>query len=142
MSWVSYSLVQSTQSSEIQFEDLVTFESVYGVAVSQGGLRTVESTALVFTGFPITGTVYNLRLELSVNRLARIQDRVIQLWIDSKPWGSNLANLAAENRSIYSWNNLNLQWRTDYGVIIDLQPHTQYPSSNTVQIRSVRLETF
>jgi hypothetical protein len=141
MIWRSYSSVVSTEPLEVPFDNLSSLEPVVGVAVSQGGLRTVQSTALVFSGFAISGTVTGIDLELSINRLARIQDKTIQLWVNGAAYAANLADLAAGNRHIYSWRNLDLSWQTDYGVLIDLQPHSQYPSSNLVTIRTVRLRT-
>lgn len=141
MTWLSYSSVVSTEPLEIPFDNLQSLEPIVGVAVSQGGLRTVETTALVFTGFAISGRVTSIDLELSVNRLARIQDKIIQLWINGAAYSSNLADPTASNLHVYSWRGLDLSWQTDYGVIIDLQPHSQYPSSNLVTVRSVRLRT-
>lgn len=141
MIWHSYSSVVSTEPLEVPFVNLSSLEPVVGVAVSQGGLRTVESTALVFSGFGISGTVTGLDLELSVNRLARIQDKTIQLWVNGAAHSANLADLDAGNRHIYSWRGLDLTWQSDYGVIIDLRPHSQYPSNNLVTVRSVRLRT-
>ena len=139
MSYRGYTQVTAIESGEIQYDRLVSVEPAVGVGKSTGGLLTEQATALVFTGFDITGTVRGLELKLEVTRLARTQDKTIQLWVNGAATGPNLADLTAGDVHVYTWTDLDLEWDSSMGVVIDLQPHTQYPSSNTIYIRSVGL---
>ncbi len=139
MSYQGYTQVVAIEPSEIQYDRLVSVEPAVGVGKSTGGLFTEQATALVFTGFNITGTVNSLELRLEVSRLARTQDKTIQLWVNGTAVGPNLADLSAADVHVYTWHDLDLEWNSTMGVVIDLQPHTQYPSSNTIYIRSVGL---
>lgn len=141
MTWRSYTRVTATEPNEIQFQGLTSSTPVVGTSTSSGRLITVESTALVFTGFDIAGVVGSIELRLRVDRLARTQDKTIQLWWDGAARAANLADARAEDVWIYRWEDVNTAWSEDHGVIIDLQPHAQFPSANTVYIRSVELRS-
>lgn len=124
---------------------------VSGVATSRGPLVQRGSRSLIFTGFnfPTGLTVLGIELELVVDRLARVQDRVIQLWFN-QPIGLNKRNLLSENRQLYGggsdlWSlpeGFNSWSAPNFGVIIDLQPHTEYPSNNLVYFRSLSLSLY
>jgi hypothetical protein len=133
-----------------QVSNISTLQPVYAVATSRGPLATRGSQSLLFSNFGITdtATVLGIELELSVSRLARIQDNVIQLWYRGSAQGQNKANLAAEDLQLYGgatdlWGTKNISV-TDpsFAVMIDLQPHTQYPSSNTVYLRSLSIRIY
>lgn len=121
---------------DIDVSTLVSTAPVTGVATARGALVTRESDGLLFSGFGFTGTVTGLELHLTVSRLARIQDRVIQFYNAGSTLGANLADLAAEDTHIYRLDGA-FDIGSDFGVIVDVGPHTQYPSANTVYIRSV-----
>lgn len=139
MIWRRHTRVQSIEPNEVQFLNLTSERPIVGTATSSGALITDESTALVFTGFDIQGTVTGIELRLSVSRLARTQDKTIRLWWDSAPQAENLADPRAADVWIYRWDNINTVWTENHGVVIDLQPHPTIPSANTVHIRSVEL---
>ncbi len=140
--WRTYTIVQPLEGDEIQFESLGSVAPAVGTSTATGRLLTQETTALVFKGFAITGVVNTIELRLRVSRLARIQDKTIQLWIGGEAWGENLADLSAEDEWVYTWTGLDHEWGAEDGVVIDLQPHRQYPSSNTICIRSVQLRAL
>ncbi len=150
-------IIQEVQSTETGFTDgkglldrpfnVNSIMPVYGVATSRGGLVTSGSRSLVFRDFGITnpGTVTGIELELEITRLARVQDKTIQLWVNGSAQGRNLADLSAPDVKVYGsstelWGvpGVNV---TDpgFGFLIDLQPHTQYPSNNTVYLRKLIL---
>lgn len=124
---------------------------VIGQATSTGRLKLQGSRSLVFTdfGFPEGITVQGIELELRVDRLARVQDRVIQLWL-SQAIGVNKFNLSSADRQLYGgdqdlWSlpeGFNSWSAANFGVVIDLQPHTQYPSNNLVYVRSLALTLY
>jgi hypothetical protein len=139
MSYFGYTSFQTLENNEIQFSNLTSINPVVGVATSRKGLILKGSSALLFTGFPLSGNIQTLELKLHVSRLSRVQDKTIQIWHNGSIINENVANLEANDIQTYVWNNLNIEWNENSGVVIDLQPHTQYPSANTVYIRSVDL---
>lgn len=129
--------------------DLTTVRPLTGVtSTGTGRLLTVEANSLLFTAFGFdtgTYTVQGIEVQLVTQRLARIQDRVVQLHYQQLV-GNNLADLAAEDLQHYgSADNLwgldqALPWNSSqFGVVIDLQPHTSIPSNNTALIFSVSM---
>jgi hypothetical protein len=89
-----------------------------------------------------------IQVRLVTQRLARIQDKVIQLWDGERTIGENRQNLQAENDQLYGGDFDRWGLKSDYGiptdssdfgVVIDLQPHTEIPCSDTVYIRSVTM---
>jgi hypothetical protein len=161
MSWTKWHTpkkVKSIASDEIEFTDgddvldstsnIASMAPVKGVSTSYGELVTLESQSLVFTdfGFDVDNDkVTGIEVELHVTRLARIQDRVVQLWKNNKAAGINKADLDAAD--IWSYGGSNDIWKTQrnnfnnsgFGLLLDFQPHTRYPSSNTVYLRRVRM---
>ena len=121
--------------------------SVLAVATSYGQLRSIGSRTLVFTNFNVgsTGTVTGIELELTVTRLSRIQDSIVQLWYQGAPIGLNRANLAAADIQRYGsntdlWDIGTVDFSDpSFGVVINLQPHTQYPSNNLIYLRELKL---
>ncbi len=140
MNFRTHTSVTALEPQEIQYDtDLGSLQPVRSVGVSRGGLNSEGASALLFSGYDYTGTVSSVTLRLSVDRQARIQDKTIDLWHSGTKLGLNRADLSAENVWVYTWTGLNLEWTAESGVVVDLQPHTQYPSSSTVRIRSVEL---
>lgn len=155
------------ESKEIKYTDgddvLDSVQNIYsakpavGVAMSYGDILTSdgevssEPQTLLFTdfGFDVDSTlVSGIQVQLHVSRLGRIQDRLIQIWNGARNLGHNKANLDAEDIQLYGdetdlWKTRNLDFTlTDFGVAVDLQPHTQYPSNNTVYLRSIKMRLF
>lgn len=110
-----------------------------GIATSQGRIRTQGTDTLLYSGFGYSGVVQALRLHLSLSRFARIQDRVIQLYYAGQLQGANLAKHSASDNEIYEFQGP-FTLDSEFGVAIDLQPHLQYPSVNTLYIRRVAME--
>ena len=124
-------------------QDIITVTSVRGNAAAHGGLLTREANSLVFRnyGFSIgASTVQAIEIQLSVTRLSRIQDRVVQLYYNAAI-GANLADLTAGDVHVYTasatpgvdYSSVN------FGCVVDLGPHQSYPSNNTIVIRSVAM---
>lgn len=149
--------VDQIASSEIQFLEpqsstryLTTVLPVLGIANSAGRILSTGSRSLIFTDFPIPAglTVTGVELTVAVTRLARIQDSVIQLHYQGSLVGRNLARLDSEDTTVYGgasnlWGTENIDFHhPSFGVCIDLQPHTEYPSSNLVYLRSVILALY
>lgn len=147
-------------------DSLITVVAIFGTAVNSGQILARGSQTLVFSDWRIQpSTVVGVELMLTVSRLARVQDRVIQFhteplhWLnDSVLWdredmtfaatavhSRNLADLAAADHHVYGgpqnlWGTDTHAW-TDptLALHIDLQPHSQYPSSQLAHIRHVQL---
>ncbi len=150
-------IIQEITSSEIGFTDgagaldrpfnVNSVMPISAVANSSGKLISEGSRSLVFRDFGIVnpGTVTGIELELEITRLARVQDKTIQIWYDGELLGKNRADLTAADLHIYGgssdlWNASGIDYTSDqFGFLIDLQPHTQYPSSNTVYLRRLIL---
>lgn len=122
-------------------QDIITTTSVRGIAAASGGLLTREANSIIFRnyGFTLgTGTVQAVEIQLSVTRLSRIQDRVVQLYYNAAT-GANLADLTAGDVHVYASPALvGVDYaHPNFGCVIDLGPHQSYPSNNTIVIRSV-----
>lgn len=155
--WKSPRQQQYVESDEVQFKRsqtggvLTSARAISGRGNFYGELITTESTAIAFTdfGFELNGKVVEeIELFLHVSRLGRTQDKVIKLWTGEKPFGKNRADLSAEDENTYSGRLKDWELATaknvpyessDFGAYVDLQPHTEYPSSVTVYIRNVKM---
>jgi hypothetical protein len=151
-------IVEPVTNGEIAFSDgvepldqvrnIVTVTPILAVATSNSrSLLAKGSQSLIFRDFaiPSNSTVVGIELLLTVTRLARVQDRQIQLCVAGQAQGNNRAVQTAEDSHVYGgptdlWGTASIEFHNpQFGVIIDLQPHAQYPSSNTVYLRSVIL---
>lgn len=158
MAWTSWKQPRKTQeleSNEIPFDQVprdnafTSSKPVSGIGNFFGGLTTRESTAIAFTdfGFDTEGKeVVGVELFLHASRLGRSQDKVISLYFND-PVGLNRSDLAATDEYTYegdlaSWGveNLDIDFTSEnFGVVVDLQPHTQYPCNVTIYIRRVQV---
>ena len=133
-------------------QGISSFASVFpvrSISTSFGTFTREESNSLLFTGFGMPDAIpLGIEVRLVTQRLARIQDKVIQLWDGTQTIGENRQNLRAENDQVYGGDFDRWGLRSDYaiptaspdfGVVVDLQPHTEYPCSDTVYIRSVTM---
>ena len=156
-SWHTARVIQQLGEDPVEYSDgdatldtvnnVISRQPLRGVATSTGrALNTVQGRSLLYRDFGFNpGSVQAVQLELSVQRFARIQDRQIQLWLGSEI-GENLADLSAANFNQYGGSD-GLGWAItpinpgvpEFGVIIDLQPHTKYPSADRPIIEWVRL---
>lgn len=147
-SWLYPRTVTYKETDEGNFVDItdsLNIISVYPVvtsAYSTGRLEGTETNALLFANYAVSGLASRAELRLHVSRLGRIQDKTIRLWDGSSWIGENRATLDAVDVYTYTWDDLAVDLTADFGVVVDLQPHTQYPSSNTVYIRSVQMRFF
>lgn len=121
---------------------LISLEPIYGVAVSNGNINQYGSEALLFKNFLSGGTATAVQATIKVDRVGRIQDKLIQLYDGTKLVGKNAANLSAENTHIYEWANVNYALDSNFGVVIDYQPNLTTPSRERLIIRSVLLRFF
>ena len=144
--WLSPRTVTYFETDEVEFADItrsVDIVSVYPVttsAFSTGELAGTETNALLFADYAASGIAEAAELRLHVSRLGRIQDKTIRLRSNSEWIGENAADLSAVDVYTYSWQDISVNIDSDLGVVIDLQPHTEYPSSNTVYIRNVQMK--
>ena len=122
------------------------------ISTSYGTFIREESNSLVFTdfGFPAVQP-QGIEMRLRARRVARIQDKTIQLWNGSRTISENLQNLRAEDEQIYGGEND--RWGipfaesipvsdSEFGVVVDLQPHVEYPCADLVFIRSVAMRLY
>lgn len=139
--------MQKTGSSQFS-----SARSVYSISTSYGTFERRESNSVAFTGFGFQDCVpVGIEVKLVTQRLARIQDKRVQLWDGEQLIGDNKQNLNAENTQLYGSDFDRWGLKTDYhipvsshsfGVVIDLQPHTEIPCSETVYIHSVSMRLF
>jgi hypothetical protein len=157
-SWHSATQITQLEQDQIAYtdgagpldnpRDLTTVQPLRGIHTGTGRLLTSEANALLFSGFGFdteSYTVQGIEVQLNTQRLARIQDRTIQLHYQQAQ-GVNRANLLAEDVQHYGsaddlWGlDQALPWSMpQFGVVVDLQPHVSIPSNNTVLIYSVSL---
>lgn len=160
MAWTKWLLprsVERLETDQIDFTDgdsvlnrttdLVSVLPVYGIGTSASdtAVNVYGSNSLLFRDFGFSGgTVGGIELETNVVRLSRVRDRVVQLWNGALAG----VNRASENYDqIQRYGSISDTWGTTgidftnsgFGVVVDLQPHPQYPSSTTIIIRSVRI---
>lgn len=138
-------------SSITKFEDdsvimdtvgLISLEPIYGVAVSEGRINQYGSEALLFKNFLSSGTATAIKATIKVDRVGRIQDKVIQLYDGDKLVGKNVADLKAENTHVYEWSDISYTLNSNFGIVIDYQPNLTTPSRERLIIRSVLLRFF
>lgn len=122
------------------------------ISTSYGTFIREESNSLVFTDFGFDNVVpQGIEMRLRARRVARIQDKTIQLWNGSRTISENLVNLSAEDEQIYGGENN--RWgipktesipvsSENFGVVVDLQPHVDYPCADLVYIRSVAMRLY
>ena len=136
-------------------EGLASRENVSSISTSYGSFISRDTDSLLFSdwGLPsnVFHTVTGIELLLETQRLARIQDKTIQIWSGRNLVGENQQNLDAENTQTYGgpnslWgvapHNLTDISRREWGIVIDLQPHTSIPCNETVYIHRVRLRVW
>jgi len=133
-------------------EDFVSARPVKSISTSFGTFIREESNSVVFTdwGFEL-GAVEGIEVRIQAARVARIQDKTVQLWDGTKTVGENLADLSAGDDHVYG--SASDRWgvpasfgfpldSSDFGVVIDLQPHREIPCSDTVVLRSVKMRIY
>lgn len=127
-----------------QTRDIISMAPLRATSTSTGALTQDQTNSLLFRNFGFAvESVVGIELRLVVDRLARIQDRTVQLYYQALV-GRNLANPLSENEQVYGgdlWGlDQALPWNDPlFGIVIDLQPHQSYPSSNPAVIRTVEL---
>lgn len=152
--WKTPQFAQEIDQQEIEVtgtgtRNWTSTQPVKSISTSFGTFEKTESNAVFFGNFGFDpGVVVGIEVRLRVSRLARIQDKTIQLAVDSAAISENRADLAAEDLNIYGGDFDRWGITSDkpipveseqFGVIIDLQPHESIPSSETVYIRSVSM---
>ena len=132
--------ITTFQNDAVDILNGVSVRPVTGVTSTfGGGLIQQGSDALLYSNFAYTGAATTITARLIVSRLARVQDRIIQLYNGTQLIGVNQANLDASDDQQYVFTG-NFTVNPSFGIVIDLGPHTQYPSSTTVYIRDLSLE--
>lgn len=129
--------------------DFVSVIPVRSISTSFGTFIREESNSLVFTDFGLPAVQpLGIEVKLIATRLARIQDKTIQLVYQNQPISENKQNLLAADTHVYGdahdrWGitsdrNIPIE-SSEFGVIVDLQPHTSIPCASTVYIRSIQM---
>jgi len=115
-----------------------------------GGVNS--STQLWCTNFqiPLLENITGIELKLVTQRLARIQDYVIQLTYDNELIGKNLYNDLAEDLQIYGGSN-NV-WESNispqqlsgqsFGIVIELGPNKKTPHKDQGYIDFVGIRVY
>jgi hypothetical protein len=122
--------------------ELISLTPIYGVALSNGNISQYGSEALLFKNFLSGGTATAVQATIRVDRVGRIQDKIIQLYTGGKLVGKNAADLTAGNTHVYDWSNINYNLNSDFGIVIDYQPNVTTPSRERLIIRSVLMRFF
>jgi len=151
--WKSPRNAQQIDQSEIEMNQFgtnwISHEQVRSISTSFGTFERSESNAVQFLDFGFeSGIVTGIEVRLVATRLARIQDKTIQLVYQNQPISENKQNLLAADTNVYGdahdrWGitsdrNIPVE-SSEFGVIIDLQPHTTIPCADTVYIRSIQM---
>ena len=151
--WHSPSSVTQLETHQIPYtdsvgvldnpRDITTVRPVVGNSRTGGGLITTEANSVLFNSFGFvlgSAVVQQVQIRLTVGRVSRIQDRVVQLYYIT-PQGANLADLAAGDEHVYTHAAVpGIAYDSvDFGCVIDLAAHRHYPSSNNIVIRSVHM---
>lgn len=158
--WHRAHSVQQQDQNQIGYTDgdtvldstvnLITVLPLRGIHMGTGTLLTQPANSLVFAafGFAVTGTVTGIQAQLDIQRVARIQDHVVQLWYHGAV-GVNRAVDSAED--VQHYGDAHDLWATDqpidfnstaFGIVVDLQPHHAIPSSTPAIIASVQLRLY
>jgi hypothetical protein len=142
--WLGANSITKFQDDSVIMDTvgLISLEPIYGVAVSNGNINQYGSEALLFKNFLSSGTATMIQANIKVDRVGRIQDKVIQLYNGDTLVGKNNAYLAAENVHVYEWDNVSYTLSNNFGIVIDYQPNISTPSRERLIIRSVLLRFF
>jgi|688.fasta_scaffold398757_2 hypothetical protein len=100
--------------------------------------------------FENLGTILGIEVQLVTQRLSRIQDKLISLCYQGQIIGDNKFNLKAENDQTYGGNNdlWGRSWTVEeiqdpsFGVVIELQPHLNYPHSELGLIDFIAIKIY
>lgn len=131
---------------------LISTEPLYGLGTSSNVLsvNTYGSNSLRFSDFGIVGlgNIRGVEVETNIVRLNRIRDLKVQLYFNGLI-GRNLASASYDAVQRYGAEDNN--WgisdtvpytNSEFGVVIDLGPHPNYPSSTRPIVRSVQLRLY
>lgn len=142
--WLSANSITKFEDDSVIMDTvgLISLEPIYGVAVSEGRINQYGSEALLFKNFLSSGTATAIQATIKVDRVGRIQDKVIQLYDGDKLVGKNIADLKAENTHVYEWSDISYTLNSNFGIVIDYQPNLTTPSRERLIIRSVLLRFF
>jgi hypothetical protein len=147
MAWTKWLCAKSITKFEddsvvMDTVQLISLTPIYGVALSNGKMNQYGSEALLFKDFLSSGTATAIQATIQVERMGRIQDRVIQLCDTGTLVGKNVADLSANNIHVYDWPSTNYNLSSDFGIVVDYQPNITVPSRERLIIRSVTMRFF
>ena len=114
---------------------------------------TMKTWYLRITGFNFTNlpeTLSGIAVRVTGNRRGRITDDTVQLCLQGKGIGENLANLDLNPKKVYGndtdlWNTqLTIDDNQDpsFGVLVRLQSHRHYPHKDSAFLDSVELQIY
>jgi len=163
MAWTKWHFPKSAVQLETEEIDMQTYggsptrgfrsqSPLRSISTSYGTFIREESNSLVFSDFGFSAVQpQGIEMRLRARRVARIQDKTIQLWNGSRTISENLQNLRAEDEQVYGGEND--RWGiplaesipvsdSEFGVVVDLQPHVEYPCADLVFVRSVAMRLY
>lgn len=152
MSWLYPSSVVNHESDQIAWSGSFPLETILpltGVATSTGSMVLQGSNALRLN-FPVAHVdrvPVGLSFRIRSQRLARIEDSVVQLWNGSALWGGNRAQRNTENLSVYggaadTWGVDLTAWSDSCAVIVDFEPAARMPSANRLIVYEFALRIW
>ena len=140
MSWQHPSNIVNHETDQVAWNSSFPLETqlpLTGVATSTGSMVLQGSNALRLT-FPVAHagrTPTGMSFRINSQRLARIEETVVQLWNGQQLVGTNQAQRSTDNLIVLggqlnTWAvDLN-QWSDSWAVVVDFAPRAQQPSSN------------
>jgi hypothetical protein len=142
--WVGASSITKFEDDSVVMDTarLISLEPIYGVPLANGGMNQYGSEALLFKNFLSSGIATQVQARIEVDRVGRIQDKVIQLHDGNKLVGKNAANPLAGNVHVYEWPGTSYNITSNFGIVVDFQPNVSTPSRERLIIRSVSLRFF
>lgn len=141
-SWDHSESIISKDNYAITVKPLETIPGVNGILYR-------NATSQLWTSgynFNNTGTIVGIEVLLNAQRLARVQDYVVQLCLNGELIGDNKANEDLSNSKVYG-SNTDL-WGTEltadmlnttFGVVLSFQSHMYYPHRDLGYIDQVSI---
>lgn len=129
---------------------LTTSTNVNHIAIQELAHVTKAGDILVFSDFDIPAytTITKIEVLLEIRRRARITDYVLQLHNNGTAISRNLADLDPSRPNVSIYSGTTDVWELDpvvniqdpnFGVLLQIGPHPNYPSSDPAIIDNVSL---
>jgi hypothetical protein len=140
MSWYHPFSIVNHETGQVSWNSTFPLETqlpLTGVATSSGSM-VLQGVNALRLGFPVvqhTHTVQGLSFRIQSQRLARIEDSLIQLWNGSQLVGANRAQRVRDNLQLVggaadNWGVDLTAWDPAWAVVVDFEPAARTPSAN------------